>query len=209
MSGFGTAVPVANQITMSELSEQYVRNLLADIKDPFCSSDLVSLGWLAKKQGRMGVSAANGIGQLLFVIFLLIFYISYELDFGFRSPAVLPVAGLLLSIAALAVSRGLAPKKRIATNLAPAGLAGLLLLLPVVLWLTWSAPEAVPPPAGNQTVRVTNYNLHNGFNTDGRLNMESLAQVIEESGADIISLQEVARGWVIYGSVDMMQWLSQ
>jgi endonuclease/exonuclease/phosphatase family metal-dependent hydrolase len=170
---------------------------------------LVTLGRLAKKPGRMGVSAANGIGQLLFAIFLLIFYISYELDFGFRSTAMLPVAGLLVSIAALAVSRGVAPKMRVAANLIPAGLAGLLLLLPVVLWLTWSTPEAVPPPADNQTVRVMNYNLHNGFNTDGRLNMESLAQVIEESGADIITLQEVARGWVIYGSVDMMQWLSQ
>ncbi|UCG26191.1 MAG: hypothetical protein JSW55_09485, partial [Chloroflexota bacterium] len=120
---------------------------------------LVSLGWLAQRPGRMGVSAANGIGQLLLVIFMLIFYISYELDFGFRSPAVLPVAGLLVSIAALAVSRGLAPEKRVANDLLPAGLAGLLLLLPAVLWLTWSTPEALSAPAGNQAVRVTNYNL--------------------------------------------------
>ena len=170
---------------------------------------LFSLGWLAQKPGRMGVSAANGIGQLLFVIFLLIFYISFELDFGFRSPAVFPVAGLVVSVAAIVVSRGLAGQKRVAANLIPAGLAGLLLLLPVVLWLTWSTPEAVPAPADNRIVRVTNYNLHNGFDTDGRMNMESLALVIEESGADIVSLQEVARGWVIYGYVDMIEWLSQ
>ena len=34
------------------------------------------------------------------------------------------------------------------------------------------------------------YNLHNGFNTDGQLNMEALAQEIEASGADVIGLQE-------------------
>ncbi|NIV29421.1 MAG: endonuclease, partial [Anaerolineae bacterium] len=31
----------------------------------------------------------------------------------------------------------------------------------------------------------------------------------EESGADIVGLQEVSRGWVINGSTDMAQWLSQ
>lgn len=172
-------------------------------------SILVNLGWLSQKPGRLGVSAANGIGQLLFVIFIFVFYISYELDFGFRSTAVLPVAGLLLSIAAIAVSLGLKGQKKIANNLAPAGIAALLLLLPIVLWLTWNTPEVIPPPAGNLSIRVMNYNLHNGFNTDGRLDMESLAQVIEESGADIIGLQEVSRGWVVNGSVDMIQWLSQ
>jgi endonuclease/exonuclease/phosphatase family metal-dependent hydrolase len=53
------------------------------------------------------------------------------------------------------------------------------------------------------------YNLHNGFNTDGRLDMEALAQIIEESDADVVGLQEVSRGWVVNGSVDMLQWLSQ
>jgi endonuclease/exonuclease/phosphatase family metal-dependent hydrolase len=172
-------------------------------------SILVNLGWLAQKPGRMGVSAANGIGQLLFVIFIFVYYISYELDFGFRSAAVLPVAALLLSIAAITVSRGLKDQTKITNNLAPAGIAALLLLLPIILWLTWSTPEVIPPPAGNLSVRVMDYNLHNGFNTDGRLNMETLAQVIEENDADIIGLQEVSRGWVMNGSVDMIQWLSQ
>jgi endonuclease/exonuclease/phosphatase family metal-dependent hydrolase len=53
------------------------------------------------------------------------------------------------------------------------------------------------------------YNLHNGFNTDGRLDLESLAEVIEASGAQVVALQEVSRGWLINGSVDMLSWLSQ
>jgi endonuclease/exonuclease/phosphatase family metal-dependent hydrolase len=169
---------------------------------------LVTLGWLAEKKGRVGISAANGVGQLSFVILTFIFYISFELDFGFRSPAVLPVAGLLIAIAAVAINRGLQGQKKVTEELAPAVIAGLLLLVPFVRWLTWNVPDP-SPPAGAPSVRVMDYNLHNGFNTDGGMNLEALAQVIEDSGADIVGLQEVARGWIIYGSVDMIQWLSQ
>ncbi|UCG82842.1 MAG: endonuclease/exonuclease/phosphatase family protein, partial [Dehalococcoidia bacterium] len=58
-------------------------------------------------------------------------------------------------------------------------------------------------------VRLMTYNLHNGFNAEGYLNMEDLALVIEEADVDIIALQEVSRGWVISGRLDMLSWLSQ
>ncbi|MGD2078216.1 MAG: hypothetical protein PVH18_07530, partial [Chloroflexota bacterium] len=169
---------------------------------------LITLGWLADKTGRLGVSAANGIGQILFVIFVFVFYISYELDFGFRAPAILPVAGLLISATAIAIEIRVEGRKRVTDNLTPAIIAAVLLLLPAILWLTWSTPEPVTPSESNINVRVMDYNLHNGFNTDGRLDLENLAQVIEGSNADIVGLQEVSRGWVINGSADMLQWLS-
>ena len=53
------------------------------------------------------------------------------------------------------------------------------------------------------------FNVHNGFSRDGRLDLEAIAQVIEASGADVVGLQEVSRGWLINGSADMVQWLSQ
>jgi len=169
----------------------------------------ISLGWLAGESGRMGAPAANGLGQLLFVILIFVFYVSFDMAIGFRAPAVLPVAGILVAIAAIAVTRGLADENEPAPDFGPAAIGGLLLLLPIGLWLTWSTPQPISPGAGNATIRVMDYNLHNGFNTDGQLNMEALAQEIEASGADVIGLQEVSRGWVINGSVDMMQWLSQ
>ncbi|NIN36019.1 MAG: endonuclease, partial [Gammaproteobacteria bacterium] len=45
--------------------------------------------------------------------------------------------------------------------------------------------------------------------TDGYLGIEAIAQVMEKSEADIIALQEVSRGWVINGRLDMLTWLSQ
>jgi endonuclease/exonuclease/phosphatase family metal-dependent hydrolase len=53
------------------------------------------------------------------------------------------------------------------------------------------------------------FNLHNGFDTTGWLGMEALARTIERQHPDVVALQEVARGWVIDGSTDMLGWLSQ
>jgi endonuclease/exonuclease/phosphatase family metal-dependent hydrolase len=168
-----------------------------------------ALGSWAKETGRMGAPAANGIGQLLFVIIIFVFYISYDMAIGFRAPAILPVAAILVAVAAFSVTRGLKTSENISTELRPAIVAAILLLLPAVLLLTWDTPQPSAPPTGNNTIRIMDYNLHNGFNTDGQLDLEALAQVIEAGDADVIGLQEVSRGWVINGSVDMLQWLSQ
>ena len=53
------------------------------------------------------------------------------------------------------------------------------------------------------------YNLHSAYNSQGRQDLEAIAQVIEESGADVVALQEVSRGWLIDGSTDMAGWLSR
>ena len=168
-----------------------------------------ALGSWGKETGRMGAPAANGIGQLLFVIIIFVFYVSYDMAIGFRASSILPVAAILVAAAAFGATRGLETNEDIATELRPAIVAALLLLLPAVLWLTWDTPQPSAPPAVNNIIRIMDYNLHNGFNTDGQLDLEALAQVIEAGDADVIGLQEVSRGWVINGSVDMVQWLSQ
>jgi endonuclease/exonuclease/phosphatase family metal-dependent hydrolase len=53
------------------------------------------------------------------------------------------------------------------------------------------------------------YNLHNGFNTDGRLDPEALAKTIEQASPDLIALEEVERGWYIDSSLDLAMWLSR
>jgi len=86
-------------------------------------------------------------------------------------------------------------------------LALLLLILPLTNILTWQ--EAETTVGDGFPVRIMTYNLHNGFNTDGYLDMEALARVIEESQPDIVALQEISGGWVISGRLDMLTWLSQ
>jgi len=169
----------------------------------------IALGYTAEENGRMGAPAANGIGQLLFVIMTFLFYVSYDMSLGFRAPAILVAAAVLIALGAILVTRGLAGGEEPEADYKPALVAAALLLVPLVVLQTWDTPEAVSPPADNRTVRVMDYNLHNGFNTDGQLNMEELAQVIEAADADVIALQEVSRGWLLNGSVDMLEWLSQ
>jgi endonuclease/exonuclease/phosphatase family metal-dependent hydrolase len=53
------------------------------------------------------------------------------------------------------------------------------------------------------------YNLHSGFDVQGRMDLEAIAQTIESEQADVIALQEVSRGWVVDTSADMLVWLSQ
>ena len=169
---------------------------------------LLGLGERAESGGSIGVVVANGVGQLLLVILSFVFYVSYDISMGFRAELILPIAGFLVSLAAVGGAPLISKGEEPAPDLAPALVAALFLIIPLVMLLTWNTPQTVDPPGDELTVRVMSYNLHNGFNTDGRLDMEALAQVIEENDADVIGLQEVSRGWVINGSVDMLQWLS-
>ena len=44
-------------------------------------------------------------------------------------------------------------------------------------------------------MKVLTYNIHHGAGIDGVLDLERIAQVIEQSGADVIGLQEVDNHW--------------
>ena len=44
-------------------------------------------------------------------------------------------------------------------------------------------------------VKVMSYNIHHAVGQDGILDLERIAKVIEDSGAEIIGLQEVDNHW--------------
>lgn len=79
------------------------------------------------------------------------------------------------------------------------------------LLLLGSVSLAVPAPAaaddadgadGARVVDVMTFNIHHAQGTDGVLDLQRIADVIEASGADVVGLQEVDRhysarsGWV-------------
>ncbi len=81
-----------------------------------------------------------------------------------------------------------------------------LFIVPAVLDL----PAEYGPKTAIQreSVKVMHYNIHQGFNVDGYQDLESIARVIEKNGADVVSLNEVSRGWVVNGSADLYEWLA-
>lgn len=169
----------------------------------------IGLGWEAVNSGLLRAAVTNGIGQIIFVLLTFVYYVSYDISFGVRAETLLPITAFLVAIGAIIAGRGQITYGDIKSNLTPVYSASLLLIVPLVLALTWSNPAPISPAAGNKTVRVMTYNLHNGFNTDGRSSMEELAQVIEDSGADVVAFQEISRGWLIWAPTDMLTWLSQ
>jgi endonuclease/exonuclease/phosphatase family metal-dependent hydrolase len=137
-----------------------------------------------------------------------VFYSSYDLTIPFPNTILLPMAGLIVGLAGWGAARQLAQFKGTAVS-PPWRLAftALLLLLPVYEIVTTPAVTAVP--GSGLPVRVMTYNLHNGFDPQGHLGMEAIAQVIEAQQPDIVALQEVSRGWAVNGSLDMLAWLSR
>lgn len=77
--------------------------------------------------------------------------------------------------------------------------AGLVLSVVLMLLGCATASEPAAPP----TFRVMSYNIHHGEGIDAKLDLERIAAVIKESGADIVALQEVDKGVERSGRRDM------
>jgi len=169
---------------------------------------LFAISQPAKDARFSSIIVPNGIGMILLAVFLLGYYAVYQINLPYDNTILEPIAGLILAICALLSYRyiGKSATVRFRILLVPL-LASALLLLPLASIAAWQEPEF--ETGYGFPVRVMTYNLHNGFNTEGYLDLETLATIIEQGDADIVALQEVSRGWLISGRVDMLFWLSQ
>jgi endonuclease/exonuclease/phosphatase family metal-dependent hydrolase len=160
------------------------------------------------KTQRSGVWVANGIGMVLFLVLIFAYYAVYDISLPYDNTLLEPTAGFIIAICALGATVVLPQETKANLKLwAVPALALILLVLPLGMAIAWRAPAAVN--GEGFTVRIMTYNLHNGFNTKGKLDLEAIAQTIENNNPDIVALQEVSRGWVVSGRVDMLLWLSQ
>lgn len=168
----------------------------------------VGIGAIPERGGFTGLIVANGLGMILLLLLLLAYYAVYNISLPYNNVILEPIAAFAVGVCALLASVGLRQETMFARRAWFASVVGLVLLIvPLVGVVTWHAPS---PVAGQGfPARIMTYNLHNGFDTEGRLDMEALARVIEQEDPDIVALQEVSRGWVISGRLDMLTWLSQ
>ncbi len=160
------------------------------------------------RTGLVRTSTAWSLGTFLFVILSLFYYISYDINLPFENTILPPVAAALLGLAAIGAMLARRESKRVAVDWTPAVFGATLLVLSLAAWVSETQPE---PVAGDGLpARVMSYNIHHGgFDAGGWLGMEAIAQTIEETGAEVIALQEVSRGWYINASIDSLEWLSQ
>lgn len=64
--------------------------------------------------------------------------------------------------------------------------------------------EVRPPVPGAGMLKVLTFNIHHAEGIDGRLDVARVAQVIRDSGADVVGLQEVDRGAARTGRRDLL-----
>jgi endonuclease/exonuclease/phosphatase family metal-dependent hydrolase len=187
----------------------------AQTVDPLAPLELLagqmaaSIGLAVISQARGARPAARVIGSGLVIMLVLLagYYVGQVIKLPIAYWMFQPLAALIiLGAMTLAVLRFDETPTPDRLDWTP-GLIGLgLMVLPVVALLSWQEPATT---TGQLPIRVMSYNLHSGFDVTGRFDLEGVAQAIEAEQADLIGLQEVSRGWVLDGSIDMLTWLSQ
>lgn len=138
----------------------------------------------------------------LFLVFGLAYYVPLDMNLGFDAPAVRIGAAILLAlVGGLALIRLPASSSLGRVDWLFAAGAALLPLLAFLTALGIETESAVDAP---DPIRFVSYNVHSGFNIDGELDVTSIAQVMADTRADVIGLQEVPRGQLLSANVDLL-----
>ena len=152
------------------------------------------------------IAVGGTVGGVALALLLASYQIHYEIPLPFSNAFLPPVAGLLLGLAAVGRGRPNAPEPL--GNVVPLAAVPLLLLV-VPLGLLLSRPDRAVLAADDPSVRIVNYNIHQGLNPDGQVDPEATARTIEALEPDVLMLQEVGRGWPIHIFMDSGEWLSR
>jgi endonuclease/exonuclease/phosphatase family metal-dependent hydrolase len=160
--------------------------------------------------GRTGTAWALGV--VLLVLLVFVYYAGYDVTLPFDNKALFPLAAALLAVAGSGARLASRDSPAWAGGdgpalAAPVGAALALLLAPGAFWL--ATPEPLLATPHGYPVRVMSYNLHFGYDVEGWSRLDETARTIERSGADVVGLEEVSRGWYLHGSADMLSWLQR
>ena len=169
---------------------------------------LIGITTNTDKTQRSGIWIANGVGAVLLLLLIFGYYAVYDISLPYNNAIMEIIAGGIIATCAIGALTFWQQKPKVDPKLWSVPVFALILLIsPLTQAIMWRTPTAVT--GESFPVRVMTYNLHNGFNTKGKLNIEEIAQVIENNNPDIVALQEVSRGWVVNGRLDMLEWLSR
>ena len=69
-----------------------------------------------------------------------------------------------------------------------------ILILLVLFWPPLISPHAGPSSFFKKTLKIMTYNIHVGVGMDKKLDLQRIADVINQEKPDLVGLQEVDRG---------------
>ena len=169
-------------------------------------------GALTGDRDRIGLGLA--VGNLFFLLlnFAYAFAFTYAYTLAFFRGTGLPIVlmGALAATLPAAVRRLPPPPQEwpsqgVRWPAMPWAVAALL----VVVCAVFAWPPTPQMKEGGPNVRVGTFNIHYGYHTDWKFYLEEMARTIEESGADIVALQEVDAGRITSYGVDDALWLAR
>jgi endonuclease/exonuclease/phosphatase family metal-dependent hydrolase len=160
--------------------------------------------------GRSRLVYGPSAGMLLLVVLVFLYYSAYALPLPVSNAVLAPLAALFVGVAAANAARNRS-KHNPLTSATVGSCVLVFCVLPLLVLPMLKAAGRTRAAVRSETLplRMMTFNLHCGFDPQGHLGLEAIARVIEAEDPDIVGLQEVSRGWVICGSVDMLVWLSR
>lgn len=155
-------------------------------------------------EGRLGWAGPTLVAALtLFLVLGLAYYLPLDLSLGFSQASVRIAAAVLLALVGLLAFRG--------DRLGAIGgkndwvLAAVAAVLPALAYLgAITADTQVLDVSSEDPIRFMSYNVHSAFNVEGNLDVEAIARVVEDSGAEVVAFQELPRGRLISAGTDLM-----
>jgi endonuclease/exonuclease/phosphatase family metal-dependent hydrolase len=160
----------------------------------------------AASPGRGVVSVA--LAALGFLGLALAWQLHIDRPLPFPRTVVPALAGLWLGLTAVMASRHAVRP----ANARPAAAAAAVLVIGTVVagvisTLSW--PAMLPPRPGDVDVTVVSFNVRGALGEDAMIDANAIADSIAASDPDVVLLQEVARGWPVFGQYDLLGRLSQ
>jgi endonuclease/exonuclease/phosphatase family metal-dependent hydrolase len=152
----------------------------------------------------LGTAAAG----LSFAVLVLVWMIDIDRPLPFPRQAVPAAAAGMVGLAAVLRARSPRPAEAVAPGAVRAigvAMLALAVLVPGFLWMTRPATDATPIP-GPQ-VRIVSYNIRGAIGIDAMQRPDDIVREIASSDPDVVVLQEVARGWPVMGTADVLVYL--
>jgi endonuclease/exonuclease/phosphatase family metal-dependent hydrolase len=182
-----------------------------------------SLTYLASRTLTAGANASPSHLRVLgsgvaFGLAILLPYLAVQLDYeiplGFPHLLVIVVASAALATGGVVRSNHLKTTGMVRAltgsgrRAGLAILAGILIAIPTAMTFNEAAPPLDTLPSD---LRVVSWNIHYGVipGAEGPgVDPKGFAEAIAEQDADVVLLQEVARGWILAGGTDLLQILA-
>ncbi|WP_435299596.1 endonuclease/exonuclease/phosphatase family protein [Timonella sp. A28] len=173
---------------------------------------VVSSSW-----SLMGASAS--VGGLL-IVPILLYQIDYDIPLGFPNELIIVGLALVFACGVFVIHRrethaGSLPShsasevSSVGSQLVLVGsLVGVMGVSLVGAYATSPLSQPLVNNASTGSMTLVNWNVHYGVSPDGESSLDDIVDLIKRNNADLVTLQEVSRGWIMGGGADVVSYVA-